>query len=138
MTDDEQIQQTPEAGNRVSITKKDGSEALVGLVEVANEFGYLVKPKGSSRAKLIRVEEIDSIEVLDDEDEKLKATNVKQVTSGTVKRHLLNYHGQALSEVNGWSTEQALGVHEDLHQIHKGEVGHVHVAPKSEGDNATE
>lgn len=133
--DDREIQE----GDRVQVTlKPEGDkpgEVVIGVVEVAIEQGLLVKPKGSPRARLFRADSILETEILDEEDEKLKPTVVKPVTPDTVKRHLLNYHGQPLSEVNGYSTQRALAAHDDLHRIHKNEVGHRHAEPKSGGDN---
>jgi hypothetical protein len=125
------------SGKRVTIVRilkepgenGEGAVELEGVVEVGNELGLLLKPKGKVQFELVPADEIDDIYLLPEAGKKFKATKLKHVEFGQARRHLLDRHSVNLEWANNVSEEQAMEFHASLdHEELK--LGHVHVDKK--------
>lgn len=127
------VEQEDRTDKKGTLKLKDGTQVL-GTIKAESTGGILLQLKGKQKTVLYLDEKIESFTVSDEVPVVLKASRVKPITSSTVKRHLLNAHGKMLSEVNEKDEDDCLEWHEDLHKIHKGDIGHIH----SDADDATD
>lgn len=108
-------------------TDKDGApvtEELEGKVEVGNDTGLLVKPKGKTSLVLIEAANVELVELAPD-DTALKAKKIKPVKLGQARSHLLERHGVSLSEVNGLTEQEAYDAHLRIDHV-QADLGHFH------------
>ena len=104
---------------------------LEGKVEAAHDDKgmLLIKPKGKSGAELVLKFEIASIELVTSSDDDLAQVTLKPVKLNNVRRHLVNYHGWGLKQVNQLGDDEALIQHTGLHEgPDAGDIGHKHEA----------
>lgn len=115
----------------------NGTVEIEGTVQVANEMGILIKPKGKVTFDLIGLAEIEDVYLTPDKDKDFVASKLKPVEPGKMRRHLLDRHGVALAWANQATEEEAVAYHDSLD--HKGaDLGHIHVEPKPDGEAAVE
>lgn len=130
-------------GKRVTVVRNlpepdaDGNATveIEGLVQVGNDMGILIKPKGKVTFDLIQLDEIEDVFEKPEESKELKASKIKPIKRENVKRHLLDRHGLTLDYVNGITDEQAEAAHNGIDHV-ASKLGHVHVAEeaKAEGE----
>jgi hypothetical protein len=98
-----------------------------GTVQVGNEHGLLIKPKGQVAFQLIPASEIEpgSISLVEGASSKIKRSSVLPLKVGQARRHLLNTHGYKLEWVNGLTEEQAMEFHGTIDHV-ENDLGHVH------------
>lgn len=134
-------------GKRVTVVRNlpepneagDSSVEIEGLVQVGNDMGILIKPKGKVTFDLIPIDEIEEVFEKAEESKELKASKLKPVKRENVKRHLLDRHGYTLEWVNGVTDEQAETHHDQIDHV-ASKLGHVHVAEEdkpAEGEAST-
>lgn len=124
--------------NRKVLVRFDSDEAELekGTVTAATPLGIIFKPYGKSNADLIPATRIRHIELQPDDTE-LKPRRVNPVTLSNVKRHLVDWHGYHLADVNAMTPEHALAFHEGTlegvpspdHNL----LGHYHAEAPSKG-----
>lgn len=122
-------------GKRVTLTRNlakpnaEGhlAEEVEGIVEVVAPDGsaLVIKPRGSTMNMMLEAGEIepDSIHVILEKPKEIKAVQKYPATLGTVRTHLLNYHGWTLLIVNGLTESEAFEQHDNL--THN-QMGHFH------------
>lgn len=116
--------------------KGETAVEVEGQVQVANEIGILIKPKGKVQFDLIPISEIEEINLAKEGNKPLKASKLQPVKLGQARRHLLERHGVQLKWANEVTEEQAFEYHESLN--HKElDLGHFHEA-KAAGDESSE
>lgn len=112
---------------------KDGNTAveIECTVEVGNQHGLLVKPKGKVQLELIPASEIEpgSIRLTEGSSAKLSRSKLQIVKLGQARRHLLERHGVTLEWVNKTTEQQAFEYHAGLDHEEL-DLGHVHVEKK--------
>ena len=121
-------------GKRVVITQnlkepnENGESAVEveGQVQVGNENGVLLKPKGKTNFTLIEAGDIEEIRLAPEKDKNIKASKLRLVKVGQARRHMLERHGVTLSWANSVTEEQALEYHNTLDHEEL-DLGHVHV-----------
>lgn len=114
----------------------EGTVEIEGVVQVANEHGLLIKPKGQVKFELIPASEIEDVYMAREGVKKLKRSKLKPVALGQARRHLVERHGITLEWANNATEEQALEYHNSLD--HEGlDLGHYHAAD-ADGDAAPE
>lgn len=123
-------------GKRVVVThnlpekndKGEGAVEIEGTVQVGNEIGLLIKPKGQVNFKLVPLGEIEpgSIKLVQDKSTTIKASKLKPVKIGQARRHLLERHGFTLTKVNGLTEEDAAKLHDSIDHV-ESDLGHVHM-----------
>lgn len=102
-------------------------------VQVGNEQGLLVKPKGKVQFDLIPAGEIEEVFLTPDKAKKLTASKIKHPQIGGIRRHLLDRHGVNLEWANGVTEEQAKEYHDSIDHV-KNDLGHVHVDKEEKAD----
>lgn len=113
----------------------EGTVEIEGVVQVANEMGLLIKPKGQVKFELIPADEIEEVYLTPESATKLKRSKLKVVTLGKARRHLVERHGVQLSWANDNSEEDAFKYHEGLdHEAL--DLGHIHVEKSSGSDDS--
>lgn len=130
------------SGKKVVVTQNlaepnDKGETAIeveGQVQVGNQLGLLIKPKGQVQFKLINIDEIEEIALAKESTKKLKRSELKPVVVGQARRHLLERHAVTLEWANSVTEEQAMEYHTSLDH-EKLDLGHVHVE-KSDDDSA--
>ena len=129
-------------GKKVVITQnlkepnENGETAVEveGQVQVGNENGVLIKPKGKTNFALIEAQDIEDIRLAPEKDKSLKASKLKLVKVGSARRHLLERHGVTLKWANSVSEEQALQYHDSIDHV-EADLGHVHVDKSEKADD---
>lgn len=118
------------------LKNEDGSASEVeGKIEAASSVGIAFKEKGKREVALILPEAIEEIQPVPEKPKKLVQKKLKEVTSSTVRQHLLDRHGYARSVVNDMSDESAFSNHAG---IDHSDLGHKHVAAETENEGASE
>jgi hypothetical protein len=108
----------------VNLTLAGEDEPFAARIVEANETGLMFKrknqrvPEIASAADVLRIEEAISPRLRLVTQKKLKVVN-----EVTIKRHLADYHGVPLSELNGMSEAEAMRRHEDIDHA---DLGHDH------------
>lgn len=117
---------------RAMITKR-GDEPFEGTIIRASAMGVLVKPKGSSTPTLILAADVEDITEIESKPSTLRQKALDAIADGKARRHLLDYHGISLSQVNEITEEQAVEQHNRLpHE----DAGHHHNGRKNSADGA--
>lgn len=117
---------------RALITEQ-GEEPYEGTIMRASAMGVLVKPKGSSTPKLVLAEHVTDITEIESKPSTLRQKALDPIPEGKARRHLLDYHGISLSQVNEITEEQAVDQHNRLpHE----DAGHHHNGRKSSAEGA--
>lgn len=128
------------AGKQVTIVRNlaDSSDAVEveGKVQVGNQLGLLIKPKGKVQFDLIPIGEIEEVSLAKDGNKALKRSKLQLVKVGQARRHLLERHGYTLEWVNSVTEEQAQAHHDEIDH-EKADLGHLHVE-KSDNDSDSE
>lgn len=106
-------------------------------VQVGNDTGLLVKPKGKVQFDLIPVSEIEDVYLTPDKAKKLVASKIQHPQIGNVRRHLLDRHGVTLKWANDTTEEAAKSYHDSLNHEEL-DLGHVHVEKKADEAPAEE
>jgi hypothetical protein len=107
---------------------------LEGTLEAANAVGVMFKAKGQVKPEIFELGEIEEVRYAPEKAKKQRAKKLKPVEYGQAKSHLLERHGLTLTQVNGWTEEQALAYHNEIDHV-KADLGHVH-EDKSEAEAA--
>lgn len=114
-------------GKKVTVVRNpaDSSDAveIEGTVQVGNEQGLLIKPKGKTSFDLIPAEEIEEVRIAPEKSKKLTAKTLKVVELGSARSHLLERHGLSLTDANNVTEEEAFEAHEATDHS---DLGHVH------------
>jgi hypothetical protein len=116
----------------------DSVEERPGTLEAVNDLGILFKAKGRSSSELIMWFDVVGIEADDTatapkSPAKIKPKRVNPVASGAAKRHLADAHGLPLSYVNQLTADQAVQVHDKLHEDDAAnEISHYHAEKPAE------
>jgi hypothetical protein len=107
--------------------RKDSKEVTVEGVCVAYNptTAFLIKPEKRAYPDLVPVDDVLDLDVIT-KIEPLVAVKLKPVKIYDVRRHLLNYHGASLSEVNAWTDADAEGIHNSAHELFGPDLGHYH------------
>lgn len=106
---------------RVTLTTAEGEQ--VGTIKAANDAVIMFVPKGTSSPELIEVPSIVNVEAVAEKPRKLSQKAMEPVDSKKVRRHLLDYHGYQLADVNELSDVDAEKVHNGIdHSV----LGHHH------------
>jgi hypothetical protein len=121
-------------GKRVTVVRNlsepnEAGESAVeveGQVQVGNELGLLIKPKGKLQFDLINLDEIEEISLVKEGSKPLKRSKIAHVKIGGARRHLLERHGVTLKWANEATEEQAKEYHDSLNHEEL-DLGHVHV-----------
>lgn len=125
------------AGKQVTIVRNlaDSNEAVEveGKVQVGNQLGLLIKPKGKVQFDLIPIDEIEEVSLAKEGNKALKRSKLQPVKVGQARRHLLERHGYTLAWVNSVTEEQAAEHHDEINH-EEADLGHIHVE-KSEADD---
>jgi hypothetical protein len=120
-------------GKRVIVTrnlpepneKGESAVEIEGQIEVANDLGLLIKPKGKVQLDLIPKAEVEEVRLAESASKPLKRTTLKVVKPGQARRHLVERHGVTLDWANNVTEEQAFDYHLGLdHEAL--DLGHVH------------
>ena len=106
--------------------KGEGAVEIEGQVQIGNELGVVIKPKGQVKFDMIPAEEIEEIRLATEVSKDLKRSKLKVVELGSARRHLLERHGYTLAWVNSATEEQAFEHHASLDHEEM-DLGHVHV-----------
>lgn len=128
-----------EYANRKVLVRFDSDEAELekGTVTAATPLGIIFKPYGKSNADLVPAARIRHIELQPDDSE-LKPRRVNPATLANVKRHLVDWHGYKLADVNAMTPEAALAFHEGtmegVEKIDHSLLGHYHAEAPSKGN----
>lgn len=99
---------------------------IEGKVQIGNDVGLLIKPKGKVQFDLIPRSEIEDVYLTPEKSKKLVASKIRPVGIGNIRRHLLDRHGVTLEWANKVSEEQAKEYHDGLDHV-ANNLGHVHV-----------
>lgn len=113
------------------------SVEVEGVVQVANDIGLLLKPKGQVKFELIAKDEIEEVYIAREAQRNLKRSKLNLVKLGQARRHLLERHGIQLSWVNNATEEQAFEYHESLDHEQL-DLGHIHVDKGAEKEKGSE
>lgn len=109
---------------------------MEGKVEVVNEQGILIKPKGKVQLDLLTNDEIEEIDFAPEKAKVLKARQLKPIEHGQARNHLLERHGWTLDKANAITEAEALELHGEIDHVAEN-LGHVHVSKEeSERDQA--
>lgn len=117
---------------RATVTQT-GEEPYEATVMRASAMGVLVKPKGSSTPKLVMAADVVDLVEIASTPTTLRQKALDPVPEGKVRRHLLDYHGISLSQINEITEEQAAEQHDVLPHT---DAGHHHNGRKSTTDEA--
>lgn len=102
----------------------------------ASAMGILVKPKGSSTPKLVLADDVIDVEEIASTPSTLRQRALDPIAVGKARRHLLDYHGISLSQINEITEDQAVAQHEKLPHS---DAGHHHNGRKNaEGEAGAE
>lgn len=129
-------------GQRVSLVRKaeDGGENVTveGRVQIGNELGILIKPKGKTVVDMVEAENIVSIEAIPEGLKKVSQRKMRPTELSGVRAHLALYHGVALETVNdeSYTDVKAAAYHDTLDHS---ALGHNHaLADKDAAEDAAE
>lgn len=114
--------------------KGEGVVEIEGVVQVANEHGLLIKPKGQVKFELVPASEIEEVYLAKETTKKLKRSKLKLVPLGQARRHLIERHGITLEWANNVTEEQAMEYHASLDHAEL-DLGHIHVDKSSENED---
>ncbi len=132
---DEEVQYAEFVDRRVILTKVDGSEHE-GKISAVSPILIMFVPKGTRSGELVTVADVQDIQLRPEKPRKLSQKSMDPVTTGRVRRHLLDYHGTTLAEVNGMGDVEAEIFHD---AIDHSDLGHNHdgrPVKASEGDDS--
>jgi|SRR6478736_1929639 len=113
---------------KVIVTRNlaDGTaDELEGTVTTASAAGLIVKPKGKTSVVIVGTDEIVEVRYVVDAPKAIKAKELKPITFGQARGHLLDRHGYALADINKMDEAAALEFHDSIDHA---PLGHVHVA----------
>lgn len=119
------------SGKRVLIvTEIDGEAAEVeATLEVVNDHGVLVKPKGKPKLEIIRNEHITEIREIAAV-AAVSRKSIKPIPFGKVRSHLAERHGLKVSDINAMTEEQAQEFHNGLDHAAL-DLGHDHAVKEA-------
>ena len=111
-------------------------EAKEYFVEEANEAAVILREKGKSKSELYLAGRVVSFyDVPPKPAAPLKARRAAPLELSKAKRHLVDFHGYKLTDINRLSDQEALDFHETID--HKElDMGHYHGVSKAEEEVA--
>lgn len=132
-------------GKRVTVVRnlpepnEDGQSTVEveGVVQVGNEHGLLIKPKGQVKFELIPANEVEEVYTSRETAKKLKRSKLKPVQLGQARRHLVERHGITLTWANNATEEQAMDYHSSLDHEEL-DLGHIHVESSESSDESAD
>jgi hypothetical protein len=102
----------------------EGQETFPARVVEGNDMGLMYKKKNQRVPEIANAESILNIEeALSPRLRLVTKKKLKAVGDPTVKRHLADYHGFPLSELNGMSEGEAIRRHDEIDHT---DLGHEH------------
>lgn len=115
-------------GKMVELTYRvTGSEepvTVMGRITAGNHLGLMFKPKSQRTEDLINAEDIlDVEEVVSPRLRLVTQKKLRTPSEANVKRHLADYHGMSLTELNGMSEAEAMRRHGEINHA---DLGHEH------------
>lgn len=123
-------------GTSVIVTLvNEAADEVRGKVVAATGSGMIVRGKGSSKAVLVELHEIKSIEI-DSDVNAIKQVTLKWPSVSMVRKHLATQHGWFLSDINKLSNQMADLEHKKIHAsdyAHK--IAHHHPGQEHLKDN---
>lgn len=120
-------------GKKVLVTVKGENGDAVeveGTVDVGNDLGLVIKPKGKTRLDIIEQDDIIEIKYVADAPKPLAAKTLKVVEFGQARNHLLERHGYTLTDINKMDEQAAFDFHASLDHVALN-LGHVHGAKEA-------
>lgn len=110
-----------------NLPDKPEAVEIEGTVQVSNDMGILIKPKGKTQFELIPLAEIEAVNFVQETDKALKPKTLKVVDYGQARAHLADRHGYTLAQVNKMTEKVAYEFHTSGDMNHTTlDVSHVH------------
>lgn len=117
----------------ILVHHQNGPDAVEveGTISVASAAGVMIKPKGKTNFEIIDLDAIDDIRLAPESTpaqraaKRIKVKQVKEVTLGQARAHLLERHGWTLVKANGTTEEDAFLAHQAIDHVAL-DLGHVH------------
>ncbi len=117
---------------RVILTKVDGSEHE-GKISAVSPVVMMFTPKGTRSPELITISDVQDVQLRPEKPRKLSQKSMDPISTGRVRRHLLDYHGTPVSTVNEMGDVEAEIYH---NEIDHSDLGHNHDGrPKKDSDD---
>lgn len=101
----------------------DGEKKTIeGTVTAASAAGIVFKEKGKRGQILVEAADIANIEIVDT-GSRLKQRSLRPVADGKMRDHLVDRHGYKVSDIEAFSEEAAVALHDS---IDHDDLGHRH------------
>ncbi|MFD5451630.1 hypothetical protein [Streptomyces sp. NPDC127100] len=108
----------------VTLTLQGRDEPFAARVVEGNDMGIMYKEKNQRVPQIASADDILSIEeAVSPRLRLVTKKKLRAVSEPTIKRHLADYHGLTLTELNGMSEGEALRRHDE---IDHSDLGHEH------------
>lgn len=101
------------------------------IVEANPKVGVLFRQRGRTNGELVFTHEVEDIRLLVTAPKPIKVKALKRMNQETVRQHLVDRHGSSVELVNATSDENAMKMHDQLHEAHGKDLGHNHGDPGS-------
>ncbi len=101
------------------------AEEIEGIVQVGNEKGVLIRPKGRTRMELVESAQIIEVRRVVEKPVPLKRKSLKPIEYGAARSHLLERHGADLATINAMTEDEALDLHNSIDHV-ADDLGHIH------------